>query len=52
MIVIDLVRACLLILIPTLHTLGWLRLPWLYVLGFVITLWTDPRSPAMQSVSK
>ncbi len=49
MIVIDLVRACLLILIPAFYTLGWLTLKWLYVLVFVIALFSTAYGPALSA---
>ncbi|MGZ8383488.1 MAG: MFS transporter, partial [Nitrospira sp.] len=49
MIVIDVARACLLILIPTLYALGWLTLGWLYVLVFVIALFSSAYGPALSA---
>src|SRR5215208_5391364 len=40
MIVIDTVRAGLLLLIPTLHVMGLLTLPWLYVLVFTTAMFS------------
>lgn len=49
MIVIDLVRACLLVLIPAFYGLGWLTLGWLYVLVFIIALFSSAYGPALSS---
>ena len=49
MIVIDLVRTCLLILIPTFYLLDWLTLGWLYVLVFVIALFSSAYGPALSA---
>jgi len=49
MIVIDLVRAALLASIPILHAFGLLTLPWLYVLVFVIAMFSMAFGPALNS---
>lgn len=49
MIVIDLVRACLLILIPTLYALGSLTLGRLYILVFIIALFSSAYGPALSA---
>ena len=49
MIVIDLVRTGLLILVPVLYALGHLSLPWLYVLVFVIALFSMAFGPALNA---
>ena len=49
MIVIDLVRAGLLASIPILHAFDLLTLPWLYVLVFVIAMFSMAFGPALNS---
>lgn len=49
MIVIDLVRTGLLILVPVLYALGHLSLAWLYVLVFVIALFSMAFGPALNA---
>jgi len=49
MIVIDLVRAGLLTLVPLLYALGHLSLAWLYVLVFVIALFSMAFGPALNA---
>ena len=49
MIVIDLVRAGLLTLVPVLYALGHLSLAWLYVLVFVIALFSMAFGPALNA---
>jgi MFS family permease len=49
MIVIDLVRTGLLTLVPVLYALGHLSLAWLYVLVFVIALFSMAFGPALNA---
>jgi len=49
MIVIDLVRAALLVIIPLLSMMGWLTLAWLYVVVFVIALFSMAFGPALNA---
>ncbi|MGQ0811887.1 MAG: MFS transporter [Nitrospiraceae bacterium] len=49
MIVIDLVRAGLLITIPVLYAIGWLTLPWLYMLVFIVALFAMAFGPALNA---
>ena len=49
MIVIDLVRTGLLASIPVLHAMGLLTLPWLYVLVFVIAMFSMAFGPALNA---
>jgi len=49
MIVIDLVRGCLLTLIPTLYALGWLALGGLNSLVFAIALFSSAYGPALSA---
>jgi MFS transporter, DHA3 family, macrolide efflux protein len=50
MIVIDTVRAGLLVLIPTLYWLGSLTLPWLYVLVFITAMFSMAFGPALKAM--
>ena len=49
MIVIDVVRAALLVIIPVLYTMGWLTLEWLYVVVFVIAVFSMAFGPALNA---
>lgn len=49
MIVIDVVRAALLVVIPVLYMMGWLTLAWLYVVVFVIALFSMAFGPALNA---
>ncbi len=49
MIVIDAVRTCLLASIPILYAAGWLTLPLLYVLVFVIAMFSMAFGPALNA---
>jgi MFS family permease len=50
MIVIDIARAVLLALIPTLYWWGYLSLPWLYVLVFLTAMFSMAFGPAMKAI--
>lgn len=50
MIIIDTVRAGLLMLIPTLHGMGLLTLSWLYVLVFATAMFSMAFGPALKAV--
>jgi len=49
MIVIDVVRAALLVMIPVLSMVGWLTLGWLYVVVFVIAIFSMAFGPALNA---
>jgi MFS family permease len=49
MIVIDVVRAVLLVVIPVLSMMGWLSLGWLYVVVFVIAVFSMAFGPALNA---
>lgn len=50
MMVIDLVRAGLLLLIPALHGMGLLTLPWLYMLVFATAMFSMAFGPALKAM--